>query len=190
MVLSTGEDVTGTYTNIKSLIDDKKGSKDKGHYFYIIQMPECGDSRIKLGKTANIYARFKYYQEHFHGTNVPILRLRKFNRQKKERFGDNAMLLYEVFESEAKYALRELNPQKTKGGLGILTEWFESDKKSKLERLFDDFVNNKFSRTDIEKTKKREKSTRAVRVDYKEATGKNPKPKDKVVTRVQRVKKT
>ena len=40
--------------------------------------------------------------------------------------------------------------------------------KSQVENIFDEFVKKRFSRTDGEKTKKREKSTRAARVDYTE----------------------
>ncbi len=53
MGLNTGEQIF-QYSTLESVIEDKKGKKDNGHYFYIIQMPECGSFRIKLGKTANI----------------------------------------------------------------------------------------------------------------------------------------
>ena len=123
-------------------------------------MPECGSYRIKLGKTANIYNRFKNYQSHFHKTTLPILKLRKFKRQPTTRFGEGGMMLYAFFEQEAKYALRDLNPVKISNGQGVLTEWFDSHKKSQLENIFDEFVEKKFSRTDVEKTKKKKRRVR------------------------------
>jgi hypothetical protein len=190
MGLNTGEQIH-QYSTLKSVLEDKKGMKDDGHYFYIIQMPLCGNdnNRIKLGKTANIYNRFKNYQSHFDDKTLSILHLRKFNRQPTTRYGEGGMMLYAFFEQEAKYALRDLNPVKISNGQGVLTEWFDADKKSELIKMFKEFVDNKFSRTDVEKTKKREKSTRAARVDYTEPTRLDPDISEKKIERPKRATK-
>jgi len=58
MGLNKGTNVM-KHKNIQSFLDDRKpGSVDDRHYFYIIQFPACSSSRVKLGITANIYARF------------------------------------------------------------------------------------------------------------------------------------
>ena len=51
-------------------------------------------------------------------------------------------------------------------------------------------MDNKFSRSDVEKTKKREKSTRAARVDYTEpqATRIDPDISEKKIERPKRTK--
>jgi hypothetical protein len=98
-------------------------------------------------------------------------------------------MLYAFFEQEAKYALRDLNPVKISNGQGVLTEWFDADKKSELIKMFKEFVDNKFSRTDVEKTKKREKSTRAARVDYTEPTRLDPDISEKKIERPKRATK-
>ena len=191
MGLNTGDDMkeqVGWANTVQSVLEEKKGKKDNGHYFYIIQMPACGSFRIKLGKTANIYNRFKNYQSHFDKTTLPILRLHKFNHQLTTRFGEGGMMLYAFFEQEAKYALRDLNPVKISNGQGVLTEWFDADKKTELLKMFKEFVDNKFSRTDVAKTKKREKSTRAARVDYTEPTRLDPDISEKKIERPKRTK--
>ncbi len=187
MGLNTGEQIH-QYSTLESVIEDKKGKKDNGHYFYIIQMPLCGNNnnRIKLGKTANIYNRFKNYQSHFDKITIPIIHLCKFNHQLTTRFTEGGMMLYDFFEQEAKYALRDLNPVKISNGQGVLTEWFDADKKTELLKMFKEFVDNKFSRTDVAKTKKREKSTRAARVDYTEPTRLDPDISEKKIERPKR----
>ena len=44
-----GNDVSGTYSTVKDVIDNMQ--KTNLHYFYMLQMPECGGFRIKLGKS-------------------------------------------------------------------------------------------------------------------------------------------
>ena len=100
MGLNKGENIiTNQPSTIQKFIDAKvKGTTNDNHYFYIIQFPECGSSRIKLGITANIYARFKYYQQHLFGPDIFIHRLQKLPKQIKDRYADNAQKLYEVYE--------------------------------------------------------------------------------------------
>ena len=109
---NSGNKVEG-FGTIRQLLGSKTGGKarDRKHYFYIIQMPECGSHRIKIGKSSNIYARFKYYQEHFHGDDVLIKDLRWFpNTEARFDSGKSqAMKLYALYEREAGYWLRDFN---------------------------------------------------------------------------------
>ena len=173
MGLTKGTDMTKDSNtkieNIDDIIEKKPVPKD-GHYFYIIQMPTCGQNRIKLGKTANIYARFAYYQAHFHGSKVKLLFLRKFPRQKIDRFESGGLMLYGLFEKRAKEALRNLNKQKNKNGEGKITEWFDASVLEKLKKTFKDFVENQFEKLKIEKTEIRELTRERKRVDVYKPT--------------------
>lgn len=155
--------------NIDDVIEKKAVPKD-GHYFYIIQMPSCGQKRIKLGKTANIYARFAYYQAHFHGSKVKVLFLRKFPRQKIDRWEDSGLMLYSLFEKKAKEALRNLNKQKNKNGEGKITEWFDASVAEKLKKTFKDFVENQFEKLKVEKTEIRELTRERKQVEVYKPT--------------------
>ena len=68
--LTVGTDVfisIGGMNTISELFEgyeDEKKTINSKHFFYILRMPLCGDSRIKIGKTANIYNRFRAYQSH------------------------------------------------------------------------------------------------------------------------------
>jgi hypothetical protein len=103
---------------IENVIDARTGgkNKDRGHYFYIIQVPECGAYRIKIGKSSDIRDRFKYYQAHFHTSPVELLELRKFNntehRWSSSSGKSQAMQLYALYEREAQYWLRDFNKKK------------------------------------------------------------------------------
>ena len=84
------------------------------------------------------------------------------------------MMLHAFFEkelnsvSESGENVRKcLNPvieSSIPNGQGVLTEWFDGDKRSQLENFFEELVEKKFSRSDVEKTTEREKSTRITRV--------------------------
>lgn len=157
-MVKNGTDSLKDKKNIKTIQDviTKEPVPKDGHYFYIIQMPQCGQSRIKLGKTANIYARFAYYQAHFKGSNVQLLFLRKFPQQKVARYETSGLMLYGLFEKKAKQALRNLNKEKNKNGEGKITEWFDASVKEKLKNAFTDFVENKFENLKIEETVRKE----------------------------------
>ena len=45
-------------TTIKDILNNIDNSK---HYFYIIQLPRCGSSRIKIGKSEILHKRFSEY---------------------------------------------------------------------------------------------------------------------------------
>ena len=47
MGLNTGEQIH-QYSTLKSVLEDKKGKKDDGHYFYVIQMPLCGNDNNRI----------------------------------------------------------------------------------------------------------------------------------------------
>jgi len=106
MGLSKGENIIKDKpSNVQKFIDSKvKGTTNDNHYFYMIRFRECGSSRIKLGITANLYARFKYYQQHLFGSDIIIRRLQKLPEQIKDRCADNAQNVYEVYGREAKYS--------------------------------------------------------------------------------------
>jgi len=53
------------YENEKKTINSK-------HLFYILRMPPCGDSRIKIGNSANIYNRCRAYQSHMPSERMEI----------------------------------------------------------------------------------------------------------------------
>jgi len=141
-------------TSVRNILEEKEGAKDKKHYFYLLQMPSCGGYRLKLGKTANIYARFKYYQDHLYDDEIIVHRLRSFNNTDVGRYTGKGMKLYALFEREAKYALRDFNDEKTKSGVGLLTEWFSPDTEDDLLATFDIFVTD-FQNSSFEKIKKR-----------------------------------
>lgn len=141
-------------SNLKSVIEDNQ-FKNRNHYFYMIQMPDCGSNRIKIGKSSNIQARFSYYQNHFHGTNVRVLDLRRLPKNMTDRYGDKGEMLYTLFEREVIYYLREFNKKKTKSGLGMLTEWFDADTKSRLQNKYEKFL-QEFPTMKIDKWRRRE----------------------------------
>lgn len=145
------------YANLQSLIDAKTGGKgrDKRHYFYMIQLPRCGGSRIKIGKSSNIYARFKYYQDHFHTSNIPIHDLRWFPNQSADRWTEKGMKLYTLYEREVSHYLREFNKEKTRDGLGKLTEWYDYDVSSQLLAKYEKFP-DEFETMQFDKTVKRQ----------------------------------
>jgi len=137
-------------------------------------MPECGNGRIKIGKTMDIHQRFTSYQSHFFGTQIKILRLRVFPDSKIDRFGYNGRRLYAVFEDEARKALRNFKKKKIKNGSGSITEWFDKDTQTELLNKIDAFVTKDFANTDIEKTPIRTGLRPLKDVDYKENNENDP----------------
>ena len=166
MVLKQGTPIT-KYQTIRQLIDDPSMKNNKKHYFYIIKCPRCGGSRIKIGKSADIVGRFKYYQSYFYGSEVEILRLRNIPNSISDRYGDKAMKLYDVFEQKAKEALREFSDGVISNGEGKLTEWFKGGHQKKLLEKYDKFVDS-FTNVKIPKTEKRKSSRNTKPVNYAE----------------------
>ena len=156
------------YKTIRELINDSN-VKDKLHYFYILRLPRCGGSRIKIGKSAAIVGRMKYYQSYFFSSEVEFLELRSFPNQMTNRYGEKAKLVYSVFEDEVKEALRNFGTEKITSGDGKITEWFPSKSRQELMKTYNDFI-QKFKSMRHEKTLKKESLKRGVKkpVDYKE----------------------
>ena len=168
MVLRQGTPIT-KYNTIRQLINDPSMKNNKNHYFYIIKCPRCGGSRIKVGKSADIVGRFKYHQSYFYGSEVEVLRLRNIPNSLSDRYGENAMKLYEVFEQQAKKALREFSDEVISNGEGKLTEWFKGGHQKELLKKYDEFVES-FKKVAIPKTGKKESLPRKAKkpVNYQE----------------------
>ena len=157
------------YKTLNELINDPQFSK-KLHYFYIIKTPPCGGSRIKVGKSADMKARAKYYQAYWHATErVQLLELRSFSRIPAERYTSSAKMIYAVFEDEVKKELRNFNKEKTKNEEGKITEWFDKDKTKQIIDTYNLFM-SKWEKMEIEATARKESLKRDVKkpVDYKE----------------------
>ena len=157
------------YKTLNELINDPQFS-NKLHYFYIIKTPPCGGSRIKVGKSADMKARAKYYQAYWHATErVQLLELRSFSRIPAERYTSSAKMIYAVFEDEVKKELRNFNKEKTKNEEGKITEWFDKDKTKQIIDTYNLFM-SKWEKMEIEATARKESLKRDVKkpVDYKE----------------------
>ena len=146
-----GNEIT-EYSTVKQLINDSSMKNNNKQFFYMLKMPDCGGNRIKIGKSSNIYQRFKYYNDHFYNSSVRILFLRSFNKTLTDRYGDNSKMLYALFEQEAKKALKKFNND-------TITEWFSGDKEYEIKKAFREFV-DEFGNTEYQKNKLKEKSTR------------------------------
>ena len=70
---NNGREIT-EYNTIKDYLNTRGQTKNEAHYFYIIRTPECGllKGRIKIGKSSNLNARFKSYQDHYYNENIKI----------------------------------------------------------------------------------------------------------------------
>jgi hypothetical protein len=161
--LYLGEEVTG-YKKIRDVINSDNPNlfrKDK-HFFYIIKMPMCGSSRIKIGIASNIMQRFTSYDNHFKGTQISILRLRNIPNSLVDRFGSSGKKLYQYYEMEVKVALREFSEIKNKDGTGKITEWFPQNRQTELLNKYDQFTKKDFV---AEKTTKKEKSERLSAIE-------------------------
>lgn len=166
--------ITGTqitkYQTIKQLIESPDMQKKNHlHYFYILKVPRCGGSRVKIGKSANIISRMKYYQSYFHSSEVALLELRSFPNRKAEYFGASAKKLYEVYEDEVKKALRQYSDETIQTGDGKITEWFKASTQKQLMDTYTEFV-DKFRKLNIPKTEKKSLPSREVKkpINYKE----------------------
>ena len=101
ITLSKGE----TVKDILNCIDDDK------NYFHILQLPRCGDNRIKIGKSKKIHKRFSEYANLFYGSVVYVLRLVVFPNK---NIGDNAKRPAEIFESMMKSKLKKSSDGSTR----------------------------------------------------------------------------
>ena len=76
------------YENEKKTINSK-------HFFYILRMPPCGDNRIKIGKSANLYNRFRTYQSHMPSERIEIFELRD------SEYEDEILEIYDLVISKS-----------------------------------------------------------------------------------------
>ena len=131
-----GELLTG-YENEKKTINTK-------HFFYILKMPDCGDNRIKIGKSANLYNRFKSYQSHMPSERIEILELREFNNTTNDRFSGKGLRLYALFENKMKTELKHLSSVETENGNPMITEWFDEEHEDEILAIYDLIISKSF----------------------------------------------
>ena len=152
--------VIGRFPTVRIAIDTMQ--KTNQHYFYILQMPECGGYRIKIGKSKALISRFKYYQAHFHTSEITILKLIEFPPSQKRFIEGQALELYALFEREAMKALRNNNNhQKISTEEGRITEWFDADTKTNLMSDFKNFYDTWKQANYFEVTKRQQAERKA-----------------------------
>ena len=160
-----GNDVSGTYSTVKDVIDNMQ--KTNLHYFYMLQMPECGGFRIKLGKSKALISRFKYYQAHFHKDTIRIKKLIGFSPSAKRYIDGKALELYSLFEREAMKWLRNNNKHETiSTEEGRITEWFDADTENQLMKDFQKIYEN-WQKSDYFEVSKREQAQRKAKNQIK-----------------------
>jgi len=124
ITLSKGE----TVKDILNRIDDDK------NYFYILQLPRCGDNRIKIGKSKKIHKRFSEYANLFYGSVVYVLKLVVFPNK---NIGDNAKKPAEIFESMMKSKLKKVQGKTNVLGSEIQTEWYDYKYKNDVLAMYE-----------------------------------------------------
>jgi len=124
ITLSKGE----TVKDILNRIDDDK------NYFYILQLPRCGDNRIKIGKSKKIHKRFSEYANLFYGSVVYVLKLVVFPNK---NIGDNAKKPAEIFESMMKSKLKKVQGKTNVLGREIQTEWYDYKYKNDVLAMYE-----------------------------------------------------
>ena len=122
--LSKGE----TVKDILKRIDDDK------NYFYILQLPRCGDNRIKIGKSKKLHKRFSEYANLFYGSAVYVLKLVVFPNK---NIGDNAKKPAEIFESLMKTKLKKVQAKTNVLGSEIQTEWYDYKYKNDVLAMYE-----------------------------------------------------
>ena len=183
---NNGREIT-EYNTIKDYLNTRGQTKNESHYFYIIRTPESGllKGRIKIGKSSNLNARFKSYQDHYYNENIKILKLRQFQNRTTDRYGDKGEKLYGLFERNMKKLLKPLSEITNDTGGKLQTEWYNRDKETEMMNIYNKYVKGDItSGTDL--TVKREKNVRGLdTVNYKdfntaEVIGRDKKVKVKV----------
>ena len=120
-------------TTIKDILNNIDNSK---HYFYIIQLPRCGSSRIKIGKSEILHKRFSEYANLFYGSDIYVLRLISF--PKKHYTGeDKTNYPNALFESMMKQKLKKVQGKTNVLGSEIQTEWYDYSHKKDVLAMFD-----------------------------------------------------
>ena len=138
--------------SLKTTIEDIMGDVDNDkHYFYIIQLPRCGSSRIKIGKSELLHKRFSEYANMFYGSDIYVLRLISFP---KKHYTGNEKTNYPnaLFEQKMKAKLKKVQGKTSKKGYEIQTEWYDYKHKQDVISMFDILKNE--SSTDTEHVKR------------------------------------
>ena len=128
--------------------------KDKKHYFYIIQLPECGSKRIKIGKSELLQKRFSEYANLFYGSDIKVLRLITFP-QKYYTNENKTGYPIALFESLMKQKLKKVQGKTNVVGSEIQTEWYDYTHKNDVLAMFD--MLKESSSTDEEHTQRKSK---------------------------------
>ena len=122
------------------------------HYFYIIQLPRCGSSRIKIGKSEILHKRFSEYANLFYGSDIYVLRLISF--PKKHYTGeDKTNYPNALFETMMKQKLKKVQGKTNVLGSEIQTEWYNYEHKKDVLAMFDILKNESAKETEHTKRK-------------------------------------
>ena len=136
-------------TTIKDILNNIDNSK---HYFYIIQLPRCGSSRIKIGKSEILHKRFSEYANLFYGSDIYVLRLISF--PKKHYTGeDKTNYPNALFETMMKQKLKKVQGKTNVLGSEIQTEWYDYEHKKDVLAMFDILKNESAKETEHTKRK-------------------------------------
>ena len=136
-------------TTIKDILNNIDNSK---HYFYIIQLPRCGSSRIKIGKSEILHKRFSEYANLFYGSDIYVLRLIVF--PKKHYTGeDKTNYPNALFETMMKQKLKKVQGKTNVLGSEIQTEWYNYEHKKDVLAMFDILKNESAKETEHTKRK-------------------------------------
>ena len=136
-------------TTIKDILNNIDNSK---HYFYIIQLPRCGSSRIKIGKSEILHKRFSEYANLFYGSDIYVLRLISF--PKKHYTGeDKTNYPNALFETMMKQKLKKVQGKTNVLGSEIQTEWYNYEHKKDVLAMFDILKNESAKETEHTKRK-------------------------------------
>ena len=167
--ISIGE--TNIVSELLEGYENEKKTINSKHFFYILRMPPCGDSRIKIGKSANIYNRFRAYQSHMPSERIEILKLREFNNDTNDRFSGKGLRLYAIFENKMKTELKHLSSVESENGNPMVTEWFDAEHEDEILEIYDLIINKSFEELDFQKLERKEPSTRSKNnddIDYED----------------------
>ena len=150
-------------TTIKDILNNIDNSK---HYFYIIQLPRCGSSRIKIGKSEILHKRFSEYANLFYGSAIYVLRLIAF--PKKHYTGDDKTKYPNaLFETMMKQKLKKVQGKTNVLGSEIQTEWYDYSHKKDVLSMFDMLKNESAKEKEhTKRTSDRKKIGDVIQVEW------------------------
>lgn len=170
--VQTGKDTDIDVSSVRALVQSDNKALNSKHYFYILKFPDCGMGRIKMGKSAAIYNRFKYYLSHFGGVegheDIEILATRLFNKDTNDRLSGKGLMYYSAFEARMKQYCKHLSSEETENGNPKETEWFDEDKEDEIMDIYEKFINGEYEELDMESLQRRNPTGRSNRKNYKE----------------------